>query len=101
MTHPREARTTRPAQSAALAKGLHVGRNGASSSERHRYDVPQLADPQRAARQFLALVTDDALAQSGFGNRVLTIDEYDSGVRDGFDTFLAAFGQVSAQASAR
>jgi TetR/AcrR family transcriptional repressor of mexJK operon len=52
----------------------------------------RLRDPRRAARQLLALVTDDALALSGFGNRVLAEDEYDGSVRDGVDTFLAAFG---------
>jgi AcrR family transcriptional regulator len=53
----------------------------------------KLTDPPRAARQFLALVTDDALARSGFGTRVLASDEYEPAVRDGVDTFLATFGK--------
>jgi TetR/AcrR family transcriptional regulator, mexJK operon transcriptional repressor len=52
----------------------------------------RLTDPRRAASQFLALVTDDALVRSGMGDRVLTGDEVDGPVRDGVDTFLAAFG---------
>lgn len=51
-----------------------------------------LTDASRAARQFLALVSDDALASSGFGGRVLGHDELDDSVRAGVDTFLAAFG---------
>ncbi|WP_223627186.1 TetR/AcrR family transcriptional regulator [Microbacterium sp. EST19A] len=52
----------------------------------------RLTDAPRAARQFLALVSDDALASSGFGGRVLSHDELDEPVRTGVDTFLAAFG---------
>ncbi len=51
----------------------------------------RLNDPQRAARQFIALVTEDALVRSGFGSRVLAPEEFDVTVRDGVDTFLAAF----------
>jgi TetR/AcrR family transcriptional repressor of mexJK operon len=52
----------------------------------------RLTDPRRAASQFLALVTDDALVRSGMGERVLDGDEIAAPVRDGVDTFLAAFG---------
>lgn len=52
-----------------------------------------LRDAPRAARQFMSLVTDDALSASGFGGRTLTHAELDEPVRDGVDTFLAAFGQ--------
>jgi TetR/AcrR family transcriptional regulator, mexJK operon transcriptional repressor len=58
----------------------------------------RLTDPRRAARQFLALVTDDALVRSGMGERVLNGDELDGPVRDGVDTFLAAFGPRDAAA---
>lgn len=51
----------------------------------------QITDPQRAARQFVALVTDDALGRSDFGARVLTVEDLDRPIRDGVDTFLAAF----------
>lgn len=51
-----------------------------------------LDDPQRAARQLIALVTEDALVRSGFGSRVLAPEDFDVAVRDGVDTFLAAFG---------
>jgi AcrR family transcriptional regulator len=51
----------------------------------------RLNDPQRAARQFIALVTEDALVRSGFGSRVLAPEEFDVTVRDGVDTFLTAF----------
>jgi AcrR family transcriptional regulator len=52
----------------------------------------RLTDARRAASQFLALVTDDALVRSGMGERVLAGNEVDGPVRDGVDTFLAAFG---------
>jgi TetR/AcrR family transcriptional regulator, mexJK operon transcriptional repressor len=52
----------------------------------------RLTDARRAASQFLALVTDDTLVRSGMGERVLAGDEVDGPVRDGVDTFLAAFG---------
>ncbi len=51
-----------------------------------------LTDPQRAARHFLALVNDDALARSGYGTTVLTADDVAGPVADAVDTFLAAFG---------
>jgi len=51
-----------------------------------------LGDAQRAARQFMSLVTDDALSDSGFGGRTLGADELEETVRAGVDTFLAAFG---------
>lgn len=51
-----------------------------------------LGDASRAARQFIALVTDDALSASGFGGRTLTDPELDQPVKEGVDTFLAAFG---------
>ena len=51
-----------------------------------------LNDAPRAARQFLALVSDDALTVSGFGGRTLTHEELDEPVSAGVDTFLAAFG---------
>lgn len=52
----------------------------------------RITDPQRAARQFIALVTEDALGRSNFGARVLTAEDLDQPIRDGVDTFLAAFG---------
>ncbi len=51
----------------------------------------RITDPARAARQFMALVSDEALAQSGFGARRLSEDEIAAPVREGVDTFLAAF----------
>lgn len=51
----------------------------------------RITDPQRAARQFMALVTDDALSRSNFGARVLTAEDLDQPIREGVDTFLAAF----------
>ncbi|MCW5832947.1 MAG: TetR/AcrR family transcriptional regulator [Labilithrix sp.] len=51
-----------------------------------------LTDPQRAARHFLALVSDDALARSGYGTTVLTAADVAGSVADAVDTFLAAFG---------
>lgn len=51
-----------------------------------------LRDAPRAARQFISLVTDDAVSVSGFGARVLTHAELDEPVSAGVDTFLAAFG---------
>jgi TetR/AcrR family transcriptional repressor of mexJK operon len=56
----------------------------------------RITDPARAARQFMALVSDDALSQSGFGARQLSVDEIAEPVRDGVDTFLAAFGPAAA-----
>jgi TetR/AcrR family transcriptional repressor of mexJK operon len=52
----------------------------------------RITDPQRAARQFMALVTDDAFGRSNFGARVLAAEDLDQPIRDGVDTFLAAFG---------
>lgn len=51
----------------------------------------RLTDAQRASRQFMTLVTDDALAASGFGDRALTHEEVARPVAEGVDTFLAAF----------
>lgn len=51
-----------------------------------------LSDAPRAARQFMSLVTDDAVSVSGFGASVLTHAELDEPVSAGVDTFLAAFG---------
>jgi AcrR family transcriptional regulator len=50
-------------------------------------------DPQIAARQFLALVTSEALAQGGYGLRTLPQAEGKRLVEAGVDTFLAAFGK--------
>ncbi|QSB04937.1 TetR/AcrR family transcriptional regulator [Natronoglycomyces albus] len=52
----------------------------------------RLSNPQRAARQLIALVTSDAPVLSGFGRRVLSDEELDDPVKDAVDTFLAAFG---------
>lgn len=52
----------------------------------------RLTDPQRAARHFLALVNDDALARSGYGTTPLTGKDVAGPVADAVDTFLAAFG---------
>ena len=51
-----------------------------------------LTDPQRSARHFLALVSDEALARSGYGTTVLTGDDVAGPVADAVETFLAAFG---------
>ncbi len=50
-----------------------------------------LRDPSRAAQQFIALVADEVLASSEYGQRALSREEVDGPVRDGVDTFLAAF----------
>jgi len=52
----------------------------------------RLTDPQRAARQFLALINDEALVRSGYGTTVLTQADIAAPVADAVDTFLAAFG---------
>jgi TetR/AcrR family transcriptional repressor of mexJK operon len=52
----------------------------------------RLTDPQRAARHFLALVSDDALTRSGYGITPLTADDLRGPVAEAVDTFLAAFG---------
>jgi len=49
-------------------------------------------DPQMAARQFFALVTSEALIQSGHGARMLPDNNARRLVEAGVDTFLAAFG---------
>lgn len=54
--------------------------------------LPRLHDPVRAAKQFTALVADDALAASGFGAATVEREVLDESVRAGVDTFLAAFG---------
>ncbi len=51
-----------------------------------------LADPQRAARHFLALINDEAVARSGYGTMVLTDEDVAGPVADAVETFLAAFG---------
>jgi len=50
-----------------------------------------LDDAGRAARHLLALVSDEALMASGHGNRIVADEVVDRSVRDGVDTFLAAF----------
>lgn len=57
----------------------------------------RLRDPRRAARQFLALVADEALVTSGYGARVLDPGELRGAIDDGVDTFLAAFGPSDAE----
>ncbi len=52
----------------------------------------RLPDPVLAARHLMALTSDEPLAESGFGARRLQPDEVVGPVRDGVDTFLAAFG---------
>jgi TetR/AcrR family transcriptional regulator, mexJK operon transcriptional repressor len=52
----------------------------------------RLTNPQRAARHFLALVSDEALARSGYGTTVLTPDDVVGPVAEAVETFLAAFG---------
>lgn len=51
-----------------------------------------LSDAGRAARHLLALVSDEPLMVSGRGNRAVGDDVVDRSVREGVDTFLAAFG---------
>lgn len=51
-----------------------------------------LSDAGRAARHLLALVSDEPLMVSGHGNRAVGDDVVDRSVREGIDTFLAAFG---------
>lgn len=52
----------------------------------------RMTDPQRAAKQFMALVSGDILTRSDFGARKLPPAEVEATIRDGVDTFLAAFG---------
>ncbi|UYM07346.1 TetR/AcrR family transcriptional regulator [Solicola gregarius] len=52
----------------------------------------ELTDADRAARHLLALVSDEPLMASGHGNRAVGDDVVDRSVREGVDTFLAAFG---------
>lgn len=52
----------------------------------------RMTDPQRAARQFMALVSGDILTRSDFGARKLSPADVEETIRDGVDTFLAAFG---------
>lgn len=51
-----------------------------------------ITDATRAARQLLALVSDEPLLASGHGNRSVGDDVIDRAVTEGVDTFLAAFG---------
>ncbi|MET0692465.1 MAG: TetR/AcrR family transcriptional regulator [Propionibacteriaceae bacterium] len=51
-----------------------------------------ITDPPRAARQLMALVSDEPLLASGFGTRAIDDSLIDRSVREGVDTFLAAFG---------
>jgi AcrR family transcriptional regulator len=48
-------------------------------------------DPIRAARQFVALLTDELPALSALGTRPVDPDELERAVRAGVDTFLRAF----------
>lgn len=50
-----------------------------------------LSDAGRAARHLLVLVSDEPLVKSGHGNRAVHDDVIDRSVREGVDTFLAAF----------
>lgn len=52
----------------------------------------RLDDATRAARQLLVLVSDEPLLASGHGNRSVDDELVDRSVRDGVDTFVAAFG---------
>jgi len=58
----------------------------------------RLADPGRAARQLMALVSDEPLVNSGFGARPVDPAVVDRAVTEGVDTFLAAFGAPDAGA---
>jgi len=49
-------------------------------------------DPRRAARHLIALVSDEALARSGYGTSALTRDDVAGQVSDAVETFVAAFG---------
>ncbi|MGC5168830.1 TetR/AcrR family transcriptional regulator [Luteimicrobium sp. DT211] len=55
-------------------------------------------DPGRAARQLMALVSDEPLVNSGFGAQPVDPDVVDRAVVEGVDTFLAAFGPRDAEA---
>lgn len=50
-------------------------------------------DPQLAARQFMVLVTAEALNRSGYGRKPLSRAALGEIVAAGVDTFLAAFGK--------
>ncbi len=50
-------------------------------------------DPQLAARQFMVLVTAEALNRSGYGRKPLSRPVLGEIVAAGVDTFLAAFGR--------
>lgn len=50
-------------------------------------------DPQLAARQFMVLVTAEALNRSGYGRKPLSRPVLGEIVAAGVDTFLAAFGK--------
>lgn len=52
----------------------------------------RLADPGRAARQLMALVSDEPLVASGFGAQPVDAAVVERAVAEGVDTFLAAFG---------
>ena len=51
----------------------------------------ELSDAGRSARHLLALISDEPLQVSGHGNRAVDDDLVDKAVREGVDTFLAAF----------
>ena len=53
----------------------------------------RMVDPQLAARQFMVLVTAEALNRSGYGRRPLSRPVLEEIVAQGVDTFLAAFGK--------
>ncbi|TWH38306.1 TetR/AcrR family transcriptional regulator [Rhodococcus rhodochrous] len=59
----------------------------------------RIPDPQRAARHFLALINDDALARSGYGTSVLSPEDVADSVAEAVDTFLRAFGNSTADPS--
>jgi AcrR family transcriptional regulator len=52
----------------------------------------RITEPGRAARQLMALVSDEPLVQSGFGAQPIDADVVERSVAEGVDTFLAAFG---------
>ncbi len=52
----------------------------------------RVGDPQQAARQYLALVTSEALVTSQFGKKILSAGQLEYSVTAGVATFLAAFG---------
>ncbi|QXJ26293.1 TetR/AcrR family transcriptional regulator [Actinomadura graeca] len=51
----------------------------------------EIADPDRAAGHFIALLTHELVARSELGNRTISAEEQDTAVAEGIDAFLRAY----------